>query len=71
LLGALLATRYREEVRFRKPPQALQRLLFPPLAALARRRGLDATIERYLDLEQHPTAEPGAGRLPERIMRRP
>jgi quercetin dioxygenase-like cupin family protein len=70
LLGALLATRYREEIRFRKPPQAVQRLLFPPLAELARRRGLERTIERYLDLEAHPTAEPGAGRLPEDIMRR-
>jgi mannose-6-phosphate isomerase-like protein (cupin superfamily) len=39
LLGALLATRYRAELRYRQPPDAVQRLVFPPLAALARRRG--------------------------------
>ena len=57
LLGALLATRYRREIRYRKPPDAVQRLLFPPLAALARRRGLELTIERYLDPETHPSAQ--------------
>ncbi|HWC32276.1 MAG TPA: cupin domain-containing protein, partial [Actinomycetota bacterium] len=35
LYGALLAMRYRDEIRFRRPPQAVQRLLFPPLAAPA------------------------------------
>ena len=70
LYGALLATRYRDEIRFRKPPQLVQRIMLPPLAALARRRGLEQTIERYLDPEQHPSAEAGLGRLPERIMRR-
>jgi mannose-6-phosphate isomerase-like protein (cupin superfamily) len=70
LLGALLATRYRAEMRFRKPPQLVQRILFPPLAALARRRGLEQTIERYLDLNAHPSAEAGAGRLPEQVMQR-
>jgi mannose-6-phosphate isomerase-like protein (cupin superfamily) len=70
LYGALLATRYRDEVRFRKPPQLVQRVMLPPLAALARRRGLDRALERYLDPATHPSAEPGLGRLPERIMRR-
>lgn len=42
----------------------------PPLAALARRRGLERTIERYLDLDAHPSAEAGAGRLPEQVMQR-
>ena len=69
LLGALLLTRYRREIRYRQPPDAVQRLLFPPLAALARRRGLEATIERYLDIASHPSAEAGLGRLPSRVMR--
>jgi quercetin dioxygenase-like cupin family protein len=69
LLGALLATRYRREIRYRKPPDAVQRLLFPPLAGLARRRGLERTIERYLDPETHPSAQSGLGRLPEQVMR--
>ncbi len=71
LLGALLATRYREEVRFRKPPQVVQRLLVPPLATIARRRGLERTIDRYLDLDTHPSAQRGLGRLPQKVMRRP
>jgi hypothetical protein len=69
-MGALFLTRYRDEMRLRKPPQLVQRILFPPLAALARRRGLDRTIERYLDPETHPSAEAGLGRLPEQIMQR-
>lgn len=70
LLGALLATRYRAELRFRQPPNAVQRLVFPRFAALARRRGLERTIDRYLDLETHPAAQAGLGRLPERVMTR-
>ena len=70
LLGALVATRYRREIRFRQPPDAVQRLLFPPLAALARLRGLERTIERYLDLDTHPSAEAGLGHLPGPMMRR-
>lgn len=69
LLGALLLTRYRRELRYRQPPDAVQRLLFPPLAALARRRGLEATIERYLDIASHPSAEAGLGCLPSHVMR--
>jgi mannose-6-phosphate isomerase-like protein (cupin superfamily) len=68
LLGSLLATRYRAELRYCQPPDAVQRLLFPPLAALARRRGLERTIDHYLDLDSHPSAEAGAGRLPEQVM---
>ena len=68
LLGALLATRFRREIRFRRPPDAVQRVLFPPLAALGRRRGLERTIGRYLDPATHPSAEAGLGRLPERVL---
>jgi quercetin dioxygenase-like cupin family protein len=70
LFGALLATRFRREGRFRRPPDAVQGLLFPPLAALARLRGLERTVDRYLALETHPAAEAGLGRLPEQVMRR-
>jgi Cupin domain len=68
LLGALLATRYRDELRFRQPPDALQRLVLPRLATLARRRGLERTLDRYLNLDTHPAAQAGLGRLPERVM---
>jgi mannose-6-phosphate isomerase-like protein (cupin superfamily) len=68
LYGALLATRYREEIRLRQPPQIVQRLLLPLLAALARRRGLDKTIDRYVNPETHPSAQAGLGRLPDRVM---
>lgn len=68
LVGALVATRYRREIRPRQPPDLVQRLLLPPLAALARRRGLERTLDRYLDLETHPSAEAGLGRLPKHVM---
>ena len=71
LLGALTATRFRSEIRYRRPPDVVQRLMFPPLAAVARRRGSERTIERYLDLRTHPSAEPGLGRLPDQVMRGP
>jgi mannose-6-phosphate isomerase-like protein (cupin superfamily) len=70
LLGALFATRFRDEMRLRKPPQLVQRVLLPPLSALARRRGLEATLDRYLDPETHPSAEAGLGKLPGQIMQR-
>ncbi len=57
LLGALVATRYRAELRSKQPPDVVQRLMFPALAALARRRGLERVLDRYLDLETHPTAQ--------------
>ena len=69
LFGALLATRFRAEIRYRRPPDAVQRLLLPPLAAVARRRGLERTLDRYLDLSTHPSAQHGLGRLPEHVMR--
>jgi mannose-6-phosphate isomerase-like protein (cupin superfamily) len=69
LFGALLATRYRAELRYRQPPDLVQRVAFPPLAALAQRRGLDRVLDRYLELDTHPTAQRGLGRLPERVMR--
>lgn len=68
LFGALMASRYRAELRYRQPPDAIQRLMIPPLAAIARRRGLERTLDRYLDLQAHPSAEPAMGRLPERVM---
>jgi mannose-6-phosphate isomerase-like protein (cupin superfamily) len=70
LFGAMVATRYRPEIRYRQTPDAVQRLLFPPLAALARLRGRERTIERYLELDTHPSAQSGLGRLPGRVMRR-
>lgn len=70
LFGALIGTRFRDEIRFRQPPDVVQRLLFPPLAVLAARRGLGRTIDRYLDLDTHPSAEAGLGHLPEHVMRR-
>jgi mannose-6-phosphate isomerase-like protein (cupin superfamily) len=68
LFGALLATRYRPEIRFRDPPDLVQRALFPPLAALGRLLGRERTFERYLDPATHPSAEAGLGRLPEHVM---
>ena len=70
LLGALVATRYSREIRYRRPPAAVQRVMFPALAAVARRRGLDDKLDRYLDAATHPSAEAGLGRLPARVMKR-
>jgi mannose-6-phosphate isomerase-like protein (cupin superfamily) len=70
LLGALVATRYSREIRYRRPPAAVQRVAFPPLAAVARLRGLDDMLDRYLDPATHPSAEAGLGRLPDRVMER-
>lgn len=69
LFGAIVATRYRREIRLRRPPDLVQRLILPPLAGLARRRGLERTVDRYLEVATHPAAEAGVGRLPERVMR--
>lgn len=69
LLGSMVATAYRRELRFRQPPDPVQRLLFPALAALGRRKGLQATIDRYLRLATHPSAEAGRGSLPVKVMR--
>jgi mannose-6-phosphate isomerase-like protein (cupin superfamily) len=48
LYGALLAKRYRDEIRFRKPPQLVQRVLVPALAAVAaaRSRARDRALPR-------------------------
>ena len=70
LLGSLLATRFKREIRFRQPPAPVQAVLFPTLAFVARRRGLEKTIERYLDADAHPSAQTGMGHLPEQVMRR-
>jgi hypothetical protein len=69
LLGTLLATRYKE-VRLRTSPAIVQQILLPPLATLARWLGKERTIERYLDLALHPSAQACLGRPPERIMGR-
>ena len=60
LIGALLATRYRAEIRYRQPPDVVQRVLFPPLAALARRRGHEKLVDGYLDVARHPSAKAAA-----------
>jgi hypothetical protein len=39
------------------------------LAAPSKRSRLDRALDRYLDLMTHPSAEPGRGELPERVMR--
>lgn len=70
LFGALVATRYRHEIRYRHPPDAVQRIAFPLLAALARRRGLERTVDRYLNLNTHPSAKAQLGRPPARVMQR-
>lgn len=70
LLGALFATRFKDEMRLRTPPEMVQRIVLPPLAALARLLGKERTIERYLDLDSHPSAQVGLGRLPDQVMRR-
>jgi quercetin dioxygenase-like cupin family protein len=71
LRGALIGSRFRREYRPAKPPAWLQRVLFPPLAALARRRGLDAELDRYADPESHPSVSVGLGHLPEAVLRPP
>jgi mannose-6-phosphate isomerase-like protein (cupin superfamily) len=43
LHGAMIAREFAAEGRPTRPPLVVQRLLFPPLAALGRRRGLRAT----------------------------
>lgn len=68
LIGALVATRYRDEITYRKPPQLVQRTIFGALAVLARRLGKDKVLDRYLDPVAHPSAELGRGSLPERVM---
>ena len=70
LLGALVGTRFRREIRYRQPPDPVQRFLFPPLAALARWRGLERRIDAYLDLNTHPSAEVGLGHIPEQVRQR-
>jgi len=69
LFGAVLATRHRTEIRYREPPDLVQRVMLPALAAVARRRGVGHALDRYLDLDAHPSAQRGLGRLPERVMR--
>jgi mannose-6-phosphate isomerase-like protein (cupin superfamily) len=43
LLGAEFMVRYRPTIVLHSPPALIQRLLFPPLARLARRRGAGST----------------------------
>jgi hypothetical protein len=64
LRGALLVRRFGREYRPASPPKAAQAVLFPPLAAVARLRGLTTMFERYASPEQHPSVAPGLGYLP-------
>jgi hypothetical protein len=70
LLGALMASCYRVELRYRRSPDAVQRLVCPALAAAARHRGLERTVDGYLGLDAHPSAQVALGRLPESVMSR-
>ena len=71
LLGALLLSRYRREIQLREPPAAVQALVFPELALIARLLRKGRVLDRYLDPETHPSAEAGRGSLPERVMTGP
>jgi hypothetical protein len=55
--------------RFTQSPRVVQRVLLPRLTALARRRAIESTIERYLRLDAHLSAEAGIGRLSQAVMR--
>jgi mannose-6-phosphate isomerase-like protein (cupin superfamily) len=61
LYGALVATRYRQEIRFKQPPDVLQRVLFGPPG-----RGRPATGTRAhagrLPRSQHPPVRRGRPR---------
>jgi mannose-6-phosphate isomerase-like protein (cupin superfamily) len=70
LFGALLSTRFRREVRFRRPPDAVQGSCF---RRSPRSRGCGASSAQSIAtslLGTHPAAESGLGRLPEQVMRR-
>ncbi len=47
---AVLGTEYDDIVRFVKPPRFVQRMLFAPLAALGRARGLRASYPHHREL---------------------
>ena len=47
LQGAVIGTFYQEVAEFKTPPPAVQRVVLPPLAALARRRGYRPYYERH------------------------
>jgi hypothetical protein len=59
LLGALLATSFRRELRFRRPPAVVQRVVFAALAALARRK---AWSTRSSAISTRRRTRPHAGR---------
>ena len=71
LQGALLAQRFAREIRFTSPPRAVQRVMVPLLARIARWRGYSADFPEYTDLAKHPSARPGLGRLPRGADARP
>jgi quercetin dioxygenase-like cupin family protein len=70
LRGALIAQRFEREYRAARPPRAVQRLLFPALAAIARRRGLESIFDRYGSPETHPSVALALGRFPDQVMGR-
>lgn len=51
LQGAILAREFDDVVYFTKPPRAVQRLVFGPLAAIARGLGYRGSYPKYADLE--------------------
>ena len=51
---ALFATEFSDVAVFRKPPAAVQRVLFGALAPIARRRGYRATYPRHVENDVRP-----------------
>lgn len=60
LQGAILAREFDDVVYFTKPPRAVQRLVFGPLAAIARALGYKGSYPKYADLER-PSGGKGEG----------
>jgi mannose-6-phosphate isomerase-like protein (cupin superfamily) len=57
---AVSARGYRDVMEVAKPPPAVQALLFGPLAALGRARGLQPSYERYLESDEVVDPDPRA-----------
>lgn len=54
---AAIGEEFSDVVVFKKPPPLVQRVLFPPLAALARRRGYRGIYPRYAEMRSSGTPE--------------
>ena len=65
LQAALMAQEFADVIEYTKPPRWVQRILFGPLGAIARRRGLRATYPELLGphgkVEPDPVAMAAAG----------